>query len=46
MRKNLYLLPAITLFSLVQVLLASCTMLALSSLSKSSRFVGDHVRRA
>ena len=39
-RQNLYLVPAITLFSLVQVLLASCTMLALSSLSNSSRFVG------
>ncbi len=40
LRANLYLLPAITLFSLAQVLLASSTMLALSSLSKSSRFVG------
>jgi ABC-type transport system involved in multi-copper enzyme maturation permease subunit len=39
-RNNLYLLPAITLFSLAQVLLASTTMLALSSLSKSSRYVG------
>jgi ABC-2 type transport system permease protein len=39
-RQNLFLLPAITLFSLLQVLLASFTMLALSSLSKSSRFVG------
>jgi ABC-type transport system involved in multi-copper enzyme maturation permease subunit len=39
-RQNLYLVPAITVFSLVQVLLASSTMLALSSLSKSSRFVG------
>jgi len=39
-RNNAYLLPAITLFSLAQVLLASSTMLALSSLSKSSRFVG------
>ena len=39
-RNNIYLLPAITLFSLVQVLLASTTMLALSSMSKSSRFVG------
>jgi ABC-type transport system involved in multi-copper enzyme maturation permease subunit len=39
-RNNAYLLPAITLFSLTQVLLASTTMLALSSLSKSSRFVG------
>jgi ABC-type transport system involved in multi-copper enzyme maturation permease subunit len=36
---NLYLLPAITLFSLAQVLLASTTMLALSSTSKSARFV-------
>ena len=39
-RQNLYLVPAITLYSLAQVLLASSTMLALSSLSKSSRFVG------
>lgn len=38
-RNNIYLLPAITLFSLVQVLMASTTILALSSLSKSSRFV-------
>lgn len=38
-RNNLYLLPAITLFSLAQVLLSATTMLALSSLSKSSRFV-------
>lgn len=36
---NLYLLPAITLHSLIEVLLASSTMLALSSLAKSSRFV-------
>jgi ABC-2 type transport system permease protein len=40
LRQHLYLVPAITLFSLVQVLLASCTILALSSLSNSSRFVG------
>jgi ABC-2 type transport system permease protein len=39
-RNNAYLVPAITLFSLTQVVLASSTMLALSSLSKSSRFVG------
>jgi ABC-2 type transport system permease protein len=39
-RQNLYLVPAITLFSLIQVLLACSTILALSSLSKSSRFVG------
>jgi ABC-type transport system involved in multi-copper enzyme maturation permease subunit len=36
---NLYLLPAITLYSVALVLLAATTMLALSSLSKSSRFV-------
>ena len=40
LRQNLYLVPAITLFSLVQVLVTSCTILALSSLSNSSRFVG------
>jgi ABC-type transport system involved in multi-copper enzyme maturation permease subunit len=39
-RNNLYLFPAITLFALAQVLLAATSMLALSSLSKSSRFVG------
>lgn len=39
MRKNLFLFPAITVGSLVQVLTATFTMLALSSLSKSSRFV-------
>ena len=39
-RDNIFLLPAITLFSLLQVLVASTTMLALSSMSKSSRFVG------
>ena len=39
-RENIFLLPAITLFSLLQVLVASTTMLALSSLSKSARFVG------
>ncbi len=38
-RNNLFLLPAVTLFSLLQVLLAGCTMVALSSLSRSSRFV-------
>jgi ABC-2 type transport system permease protein len=38
-RKNLFLFPAITLASLLQVLLASFTMLALSSLSKSARYV-------
>lgn len=39
-RSNLTLIPAITVFSFLQVLLASFTMVALSSLSKSSRFVG------
>ena len=39
-RANLHLLPAITFFSLVQVLVASLSMLALSSMSNSSRFVG------
>src|SRR5438067_9978394 len=38
--KNLYLFPAITLFSLVQVVTVSSAMLALSSLSNSSRYVG------
>lgn len=37
---NIFLLPAITLFSLLQVLVSAMTMLALSSMSKSSRFVG------
>jgi ABC-2 type transport system permease protein len=40
LRENIFLLPAITLFSMLQVLVASMTMLALSSMSKSSRFVG------
>jgi len=39
-RNNLFLLPAITVSSILQVLLASFTMLALSSLSKSARYVG------
>jgi ABC-2 type transport system permease protein len=39
-RDNFFLLPAITLFSLLQVLVSAMTMLALSSMSKSSRFVG------
>jgi ABC-2 type transport system permease protein len=38
-RNNLYLVPAITLYSVALVMLASTTMLALSSLSKSARFV-------
>ncbi len=38
-RGNLYLIPAITLFSALQVAVAAVTMLALSSLSNSRRFV-------
>ena len=38
-QKNLFLFPAITVFACLQVLMAAFTMLALSSLSKSSRFV-------
>jgi len=39
-RNNVYLLPAMTLFSFIQVVMVSTTMLALSSLSNSSRYVG------
>ncbi|HUR33563.1 MAG TPA: hypothetical protein VM032_07190 [Vicinamibacterales bacterium] len=39
LRKNLFLIPAITTASLLQSLLATLTMLALSSFSKSARFV-------
>jgi ABC-2 type transport system permease protein len=39
-QKNAFLFPAVTLFSFLQVTVATVTMLALSSLSKSSRFVG------
>ena len=37
---NLFLFPAITVFSLIQVVTVAAAMLALSSLSKSSRYVG------
>jgi ABC-2 type transport system permease protein len=37
---NLFLFPAITVLSFIEVLLAAMTMLALSSLSKSARYVG------
>jgi ABC-type transport system involved in multi-copper enzyme maturation permease subunit len=40
LRNNWFLFPAITVASLLQALLATFTMLALSSLSKSSRYVG------
>jgi ABC-2 type transport system permease protein len=39
-RANAYLFPAITLFSLVEIVMVSTSMLALSSLSTNSRFVG------
>ncbi|MEO8260509.1 MAG: ABC transporter permease subunit [Acidobacteriota bacterium] len=37
---NLYLFPAITVFSFIQVVTVATAMLALSSLSNSSRYVG------
>jgi ABC-2 type transport system permease protein len=37
---NLFLFPAITVFSSIQVVAVATAMLALSSLSKSSRYVG------
>jgi ABC-2 type transport system permease protein len=36
---NLYLIPAITLFSVIEAIVVSAAMLALSSLSNNSRFV-------
>jgi len=39
LRQNLYLFPAVTVFSCLQVLTSAFTILALSSLSKSSRYV-------
>jgi len=39
LRANLYLFPALTLAALLQVIVSSFTMLALSSLSNSSRYV-------
>ena len=40
MKANLFLFPAITVSSLLQSLLVTLTMLALSSLSNSTRYVG------
>ena len=37
---NIFLFPAITLFAAIQVVMVATTMLALSSLSNSSRYVG------
>lgn len=39
-RNNAFLFPAITLFACIQVSVVAITMLALSSLSNSSRYVG------
>lgn len=39
-RENVFLFPAITLFSSIEVVMVSASMLALSSLSNSSRYVG------
>jgi ABC-2 type transport system permease protein len=39
-RANLYLFPAITLFTFLEAVMVALTMLALSSLSNSSRYVG------
>ena len=38
-RANLYLFPAITLFSFIEVIMVAASMLALSSLTNSSRYV-------
>ena len=40
LRNNIFLFPAITLFAFIQVTLVATAMLALSSLSNSSRYVG------
>jgi ABC-2 type transport system permease protein len=40
LKDNLFLIPAITIGSLIQVSVAAFLMLALSSLSKSARYVG------
>ena len=39
-RDNIYLFPAITVFSFIMVTMVAASMLALSSLSNSSRYVG------
>jgi ABC-2 type transport system permease protein len=41
LREHLFLIPAITLFSLIQVLVSAFAMLALSALSRSRRFVAS-----
>lgn len=39
LRANLHVIPAVTLACLMRVVVSACTMLALSSLSKSTRYV-------
>src|SRR2546426_246991 len=39
-RDNLFLFPAITMFSFIEALVGATSMLALSSLSNNSRYVG------
>jgi ABC-type transport system involved in multi-copper enzyme maturation permease subunit len=39
LRANLHVIPAVTLACLLRVIVSACTMLALSSLSKSTRYV-------
>jgi ABC-2 type transport system permease protein len=39
-RNNLFLFPAITVFSFIEVIMVATAMLALSSMSNSSRYVG------
>ena len=38
LRNNLFVIPAVTLAAVMRVLVVACTMVALSSLSKSSRY--------
>ena len=40
LQANAYLLPAVTLYAFIEVVMVSTSMLALSSLSTNSRFVG------
>jgi hypothetical protein len=44
-RANLHVIPAVVLACLMRVAVASCAMLAMSSLSKSTRYVGHSLHR-
>ena len=46
LREHAFLLPAITLYAAIQILVSSFAMLALSSLSRSRRFVAMVVNAA